>query len=139
MAEVIGAFCWCDCTGDAAECAPERIDGSVDFLTQLGLHFCEDHFDRIEVGAIGRQEQQLSAGRFDSTTDGGDFMDGKVVHDDDVELAVTSDHALAVDMLSHIHKDPFDRLLIAQALAEDLSFVTADAQLSAYPGDVRLV
>ena len=29
-----------------------------------------------------------------------------------VELAVTSDHTLAVDMLPHLHKDPFDRLLI---------------------------
>ena len=56
-----------------------------------------------------------------------------------VELAVTSDHALAVDMLPQLHKDPFDRLLVAQALAEGLSFVTTDAQLSAYPGDVRLV
>ena len=56
-----------------------------------------------------------------------------------VELAVTSDHALAVDMLPQLHKDPFDRLLIAQALAEDLTFVTTDAQLPAYPGDIRLV
>ena len=56
-----------------------------------------------------------------------------------VELAVTSDHTLAVDTLPYLHKDPFDRLLVAQALAEGLSFVTADAQLSAYPGDIRLV
>lgn len=56
-----------------------------------------------------------------------------------VELAVSSDHALAVDMLPPIHKDPFDRLLIAQALAEGLPFITADAQLAGYPGDVRLV
>lgn len=56
-----------------------------------------------------------------------------------VELAVTSDHALAVDLLPALHKDPFDRLLVAQALAEGLSLVTADAQLSPYPGDVRIV
>ena len=56
-----------------------------------------------------------------------------------VELTVTSDHALAVDMLPQLHKDPFDRLLIAQALAEGLTFATSDTQLSAYPGDVRLV
>ena len=56
-----------------------------------------------------------------------------------IELPVTTDHALAVDMLPHCHKDPFDRLLVAQALPEGLSFVTADAQLAAYPGDVRLV
>jgi PIN domain nuclease of toxin-antitoxin system len=56
-----------------------------------------------------------------------------------VELAVTSDHALAADRLPPLHRDPFDRLLVAQALAEGLSFITADAQLSAHPGDIRTV
>lgn len=56
-----------------------------------------------------------------------------------IEVAVTSDHALAIDMLPPLHKDPFDRLLVAQALAEGLPFVAADAQLPAYPGDIRLV
>ncbi len=56
-----------------------------------------------------------------------------------VELPVTSDHALAVALLPALHKDPFDRLLVAQALAEGMPFVTADAQLASYPGDIRLV
>ena len=56
-----------------------------------------------------------------------------------IELLVTSDHTLAVDLLPPLHKDPFDRLLVAQALAEGLPFVTADAGLLAYPGDVRVV
>lgn len=56
-----------------------------------------------------------------------------------VELALTSDHALAVDLLPYLHKDTFDRLLVAQALAEGMPLVTADAQLSAYPGDIRIV
>ena len=42
MAEIISAFCWCDCTGDAAECAPERIDGPMGFVTQLGLQVSSD-------------------------------------------------------------------------------------------------
>ncbi len=56
-----------------------------------------------------------------------------------VELAITNDHALAVDLLPPLHKDPFDRLLVAQALTEGLPFVTADRQLPAYPGDIRPV
>ena len=56
-----------------------------------------------------------------------------------VELTVTSAHALAVDTLPQLHKDPFDRLLVAQALAEGMTFATTDAQLPAYPGNVRLV
>lgn len=56
-----------------------------------------------------------------------------------VELSITSEHALAVDLLPPVHKDPFDRMLVAQALAEGLPFVTADRRLAEYPGDVRLV
>lgn len=56
-----------------------------------------------------------------------------------VELPITSEHALAVDLLPPVHKDPFDRMLVAQALAEGLPFVTADRRLAGYPGDVRLV
>lgn len=55
------------------------------------------------------------------------------------EMAITSDHALAVELLPPLHKDPFDRLLVAQALVEGVAFVTADAQLPAYPGDIRPV
>jgi PIN domain nuclease of toxin-antitoxin system len=41
-------------------------------------------------------------------------------------------HVLALDALPFHHKDPFDRLLIAQSIEEDLTLVTADPQFSAY-------
>jgi len=41
-------------------------------------------------------------------------------------------HVLALDSLPFRHKDPFDRLLIAQCIAEGLTIVTADSQFSAY-------
>ena len=41
-------------------------------------------------------------------------------------------HVLALDSLPFHHKDPFDRLLIAQCMAEGLTIVTADSQFSAY-------
>lgn len=49
------------------------------------------------------------------------------------ELAVRSDHALAVETLPVLHKDPFDRLLVAQAIVDDLILVTADSHLAQYP------
>lgn len=55
------------------------------------------------------------------------------------ELAVTSQHAVSVDGLPPLHKDPFDRLLLAQALSEGITLVTADATLAGYPGPVRKV
>ncbi|ONI70438.1 twitching motility protein PilT [Actinosynnema sp. ALI-1.44] len=48
------------------------------------------------------------------------------------ELPVVGDHAVAVRDLPLHHKDPFDRLLIAQARCEGLTLVTADKAISAY-------
>jgi len=56
-----------------------------------------------------------------------------------VELPITSEHAVSVDTLPPIHKDPFDRLLLAQALVEGITLLTADAQLARYRGPVRKV
>ena len=56
-----------------------------------------------------------------------------------VELPVTSQHAVSIDGLPPLHKDPFDRLLLAQALTEGVTLVTADAQLARYRGPVRKV
>ncbi|MGQ0563500.1 MAG: type II toxin-antitoxin system VapC family toxin [Gemmobacter sp.] len=55
------------------------------------------------------------------------------------ELPVFADHVLPIAELPPIHKDPFDRILIAQALTEDMTFVTADRKLPSYPGLIRLV
>jgi len=48
-------------------------------------------------------------------------------------LPVALTHVLALDALPLHHKDPFDRLLIAQSTEEDLTLVSADSQFSAYP------
>ena len=55
------------------------------------------------------------------------------------EVPITADHALAVDMLPAIHKDPFDRILVAQALIEGITLLTADPLVASYPAPVRRV
>ncbi|WP_430472771.1 type II toxin-antitoxin system VapC family toxin [Thalassospira lucentensis] len=55
------------------------------------------------------------------------------------ELPMLSEHALAVDTLPPVHKDPFDRILIAQAKAEGILLLTADTMLDQYGEPVRLV
>lgn len=55
------------------------------------------------------------------------------------ELPITSEHAVAIDGLPPIHKDPFDRLLVAQAMVEGITLLTNDATVARYPGPVRLV
>ena len=53
------------------------------------------------------------------------------------ELPIEASHALAVSHLPPLHRDPFDRLLLAQAQVEGLLLLTADSQLSLYPGPIR--
>lgn len=55
------------------------------------------------------------------------------------EVPITSAHAVAIDGLAPLHRDPFDRLLLAQALTEGVTLLTTDAQLARYSGPVRKV
>lgn len=55
------------------------------------------------------------------------------------ELPITSAHAVFVDTLQSLHKDPFDRILVAQASVEGITLLTADTLLSQYPGPIQLV
>ncbi len=55
------------------------------------------------------------------------------------ELPVRGTHAVAVDVLPPIHKDPFDRILVAQAQIEGLTLLTSDAVVARYPGPIRAV
>jgi PIN domain nuclease of toxin-antitoxin system len=55
------------------------------------------------------------------------------------ELAVTSEHAVAVESLPPVHKDPFDCILLAQAATESFVLVTSDKVVARYPGSVRKV
>ncbi len=50
-----------------------------------------------------------------------------------VDLPMTAEHAHAVGQLPAIHRDPFDRMLVAQALCEGLTVVTRDRSIRAYP------
>lgn len=54
-------------------------------------------------------------------------------------LSVTPEHASTVDTLPPLHADPFDRLLVAQALAEPMHLLTRDARLTGYGPLVRAV
>jgi PIN domain nuclease of toxin-antitoxin system len=55
------------------------------------------------------------------------------------ELPITGPHAVAVANLPRIHRDPFDRLLVAQSVVEGITLLTADPVLARYPAPVRLV
>ncbi len=55
------------------------------------------------------------------------------------ELPITSEHAVSLDALPPIHKDPFDRILVAQSMVEGITLLTIDPLVARYPGPVRQV
>lgn len=55
------------------------------------------------------------------------------------ELPIVSDHVVAIDVLPPIHKDPFDRLLVAQATVEGFTLLTLDPVVAQYPGPIQRV
>jgi PIN domain nuclease of toxin-antitoxin system len=54
------------------------------------------------------------------------------------ELVIASEHVVAVDSLPPIHRDPFDRLLVAQATVEGVTLLTSDVRVGQYPGPIHL-
>lgn len=55
------------------------------------------------------------------------------------ELPIVSDHVVAIDSLPAIPKDPFDRILVAQATVESITLLTSDSLVARYPGPIRMV
>ena len=55
------------------------------------------------------------------------------------ELPIVSEHAVFIESLPTIHKDPFDRILIAQATVEGITLLTSDELVAQYPGSIQHV
>ena len=55
------------------------------------------------------------------------------------QLPITGEHTLAVAELPPLHRDPFDRMLVAQSIVEGIILLTADPVVAQYPAPVRKV
>ena len=77
-------------------------------------------------------------GRADFRIDPG-MLRRSLFDNDYAELAVTGAHAATLAGLPPIHKDPFDRLLIAQSLIEGITLLTMDPLVARYPAPVRAI
>ena len=56
-----------------------------------------------------------------------------------VELPIAGEHVVAVAALPTLHRDPFDRLLVAQAQVEGITLLTSDPLVATYPGPIRKI
>jgi PIN domain nuclease of toxin-antitoxin system len=112
---------------------PERLSAATRALVENPNN--DVVFSAISIWEIaiktarGRDDFRLHAGFFRR----GLFDNGYT------ELPMTGAHAAALAGLPAIHKDPFDRMLVAQATVEGLTLVTSDPAIANYPGPIRLV
>lgn len=78
--------------------------------------------------SLGREDFRVEPGKFRR----------RLTEEGYIELPVLGEHAVAVATLPNIHRDPFDRVLVAQAVVEGAELLTVDTQLARYPGPIRV-
>jgi PIN domain nuclease of toxin-antitoxin system len=89
----------------------------------------------VHVSSVSIAELTIKIGLRKLTVNG-DLVE-HVIANDFIELPLAMAHASALKELPPVHRDPFDRMLIAQARVEGLALVTADRVMTGY--DVRLL
>ena len=117
-----------------------RVTGTEGRLSRLALSLIEDERHELVFSAVNIWEIAIKhALKLPSFRTDPLFVRDALIENGYHELALTSDHAAGVARLPFIHRDPFDRVLIAQANAEDMTFLTTDRTIARYPGAIRLV
>lgn len=99
-----------------------------------------DPAHRLWFSAASIWEVSIKRGlnRADFRVDPGALRAGLLANGYD-ELAIESRHCLALSALPALHSDPFDRLLLAQAITEGMILLTADHAIAAYGGPIEQV
>nr|WP_297399486.1 type II toxin-antitoxin system VapC family toxin [uncultured Marinobacter sp.] len=114
--------------GAPEQLAPEALSLLAD--PQQTLYFSSASIWEIVIkNGLGRDDFQVDP----------HLLRRGLLENDYRELAITAQHALGVSHLPPIHKDPFDRILVAQAEFEGFLLITSDDQVAQYPGPVRKV
>ena len=114
--------------------------GEPERLSEAASSLIENADNEIVFSAVSLWEIAIKTGRGrdDFRIDAGLFR-RNLFDNGYAELAMTGVHAAAVANLPPLHKDPFDRMLVAQAMTEGLTLVTSDPAVAKYPGPIRLV
>lgn len=114
--------------------------GEPDRLSVRARALMEDQDNALVFSAASLWEITIKAGlgRADFQVDPHLLRRG-LIENGYEELPVTGQHALAVGQLPDVHRDPFDRILVAQATVEGLLLLTHDPLVQAYPGPITAV
>ncbi|MCH8542720.1 MAG: type II toxin-antitoxin system VapC family toxin [Alcanivorax sp.] len=109
-------------------------------LSQDALHLIEAPENTLYFSAASIWEVVIKSGldRPDFRVDAHLLRRG-LIENGYAELPISSQHTLAVSHLPPLHKDPFDRLLVAQAEYEGFLLLTMDDMVARYPGPIRKI
>lgn len=112
---------------------PEKLSAKAMFWIENpenNLYFSPASFWEISIkNQLGRTDFKLDAR----------LLKRGLLDNGYAELSINTEHSLHINLLQPIHKDPFDRMLIAQATVEGMVLLTADATLAQYGGSIQKV
>lgn len=113
--------------------------GTSSRLSVRALSLCTDPENTLFLSVVSIWEIQIKqqAGKLQLTTPLAHLIEGHQQSNNLQILPIEMTHVLAVDTLPMYHKDPFDRLLIAQASIEGTVMISQDAAIKLYPVNVE--
>lgn len=111
------------------------INGQQSRLSNAALRIVEDTTVKLWISSVSLWEIaiKVGSGKLDLPKSADFFKTQMVKFDIEKVLPVEAAHVFADFGLPRYHRDPFDRMLIAQAMVEGLPFVTCDKQIQKYP------
>jgi PIN domain nuclease of toxin-antitoxin system len=112
--------------------------GRTEKIGQAGLGILSSGFEKVYLSAASSWEIAIKAkiGKFELPEAPGRYVRSRLAKQQIHSLSVTQDHSFGVYDLPLHHGDPFDRLIIAQAIAENMVILTADRAFEKYPVEV---
>jgi PIN domain nuclease of toxin-antitoxin system len=112
--------------------------GPSEKIGKAGLEILSDGEAKMYLSAASAWEIAIKAqlGKFDLPEPPGSYIPNRLAQQRIRSLPITQDHAVKVYDLPRAHADPFDRLIIAQAIVEDMTVLTSDRVFGKYPVEV---
>jgi len=114
-------------------------DSEPEKLSPRAMSLCQDSGNQLHLSVASLWEIQLKShlGKLRLSTPLPDIVAAQQEANGLVLLSIHPNHTYALDGLPALHKDPFDRMLVVQALSEGLRLITHDELIRTYPVDVE--
>lgn len=113
-------------------------ESNADLLSPAAFALLSDRTNTIllSVASLWEMQIKLQTGRLKLALQLEEMVTNQIIENQVILLPVLFPHVLELDKLSMYHRDPFDRILVAQALVEDVAIISRDSQIAKYPVQV---